>query len=830
VALSILALAIALAGIVACLSWVFKDKIIQLAVNEINKNIAVRIEVNPDIELSIIASFPEVSIRFKDVKIYESLPKSKNYVVKAKEVFFAFDAWDFFNQKYVIKHLSMQSGAINLKVDSKGVINFNIVKPASSKAKNNSALSFHLKEISIKNVNISYQNLQSRQSYSGLAQNLDAALSLKDNVWKINVDGALDISAITIAETEYLKNKKVVLELKQEYLSDKKILHILPSIIKIENSDFKLKGSFEHDSKAFVDLSIVAEKTNIHTLLSLLPKTIYDKLKVYQSEGEVYFKGAIEGDMKDDNPQITIDFGFANASFFHPELKQKIENASLHGTFTNGFSHRSSSSAIDLREIKGTLQGKSFSGKFFLQNFDDPFCRLSAEASASLASLLNFYPVPQIDSATGDASLNINFEGRLNDLKTDQGNQRIKADGLLTLENINFYLKNMGYSLHDFKGEFQFDNDNLEFKNVRGTVADCDFNITGTLKNFISKLVYNKQTLVAEAKFTSAYFDLKKLISVPQTVNSTEKNAGEDKQPSPLFLLPKGYTIKLDCTIDNFTYDRFRASELKCLLIADEPILAVKDATLKTAGGKLAFSAVGTLNEKGAMNINSEIKAANLNIDSIFYAFENFNQTFIQDKNLRGQLTTEIQLMLTINNKMEIVPSTITATIDATILNGELNNFEPLKRLSTFIEERELQNVRFSEIKNKLYIANKVVSIPEMEIKSNITTINIAGTHTFDQTMDYALTVHLKDFKKRHKDKDEAFGAIEEDKKGQSLIFLKIKGTAGDYHITYDTRKTKNKIKEDLKKEKKELQNLFNKREKQEEKSPELGEDFFDIE
>ena len=816
-------------GTLACLSWVFKDKIIRLAVNEINKHIAVRIEVNPDIELSIIESFPEVSIRFKDVKIYESLPKSKNYMANASEVFFAFDAWDFINQKYVIKHLSMQSGAINLQVDKKGNVNYNIFKPTPETPENKSNISFHLKKISIRDVKFLYHNQQSRQTYDAEAKTLKATLSFNDNVWKIDVAGDLSISAITIAETEYLKDKKVQLELKQEYRTDKKILHIMPSLLKVEDSDFKVHGSFDHSANANIDLNITAQKTSIRTLLSLMPKPVYDKLSVYESEGEVYFNSTIEGPIKkDENPMVTINFGFAGASFFHPDLKQKIENASLHGTFTNGISRRSSSSAIDLREIKGTLQGKSFSGNFFLQNFDDPFCRLNAKATLSLTSVVNFYPIPQIDSASGDADLSINFQGKINDLKTEEGNQRIKADGQLLLENVNFYIKPMDYSVHNLAGSFTFDRDNLEFKDVVAIVANSDFTTTGTLKNFISKLVFDKQTLVADAKFTSHNLDLKKLITRSSSENTTNSDDAP-KQKSSNILIPKGYKIRLDCTIDNFTYERLHASNLKCTFIADDPMLAVEEVTMKTAGGKLEFSAVANLTDKGA-DINSEIKATSLYIDSIFHTFDNFDQTFIQDKNLKGQLNTQIQLLFSVNNNIKIIPSSVTATIDASILNGELNNFEPMKKLSKFMEEKQLEQIRFSEIKNKIYIANSIVSIPEMEIKSNITTINVSGTQTFDQEMDYALTVHLKDFKKKHKDKDEAFGAIEETKKGESLIFLKIKGRVGDYHIIYDTHKTKNKIKEDLKKEKKELENVFKRRETQEEKSPELGDDFFDLE
>jgi hypothetical protein len=118
-----------------------------------------------------------------------------------------------------------------------------------------------------------------------------------------------------------------------------------------------------------------------------------------------------------------------------------------------------------------------------------------------------------------------------------------------------------------------------------------------------------------------------------------------------------------------------------------------------------------------------------------------------------------------------------------------------------------------------------------MEIKSNVSNISVLGTHSFNQEMDYKLAVPLKNFKKKQ-DKDEAFGAIEEDNKGNSILFLTVKGTTSNYKIAYDTKRTGKKIKEDLKKEKKELEQLFKKKNTEQiESTPNPSEyQFFDFE
>jgi len=114
-----------------------------------------------------------------------------------------------------------------------------------------------------------------------------------------------------------------------------------------------------------------------------------------------------------------------------------------------------------------------------------------------------------------------------------------------------------------------------------------------------------------------------------------------------------------------------------------------------------------------------------------------------------------------------------------------------------------------------------------MEVSSNITTINLSGTHTFNQDIDYRVIAPLK--RKKISDKDEVFGAIEDDGEGGAKIYLRIKGTTSDYKITYDIQEVRKKIIADLKNEVKELKTAFRDKGKKKKKVVELNSDeYFD--
>jgi AsmA-like C-terminal region len=138
-----------------------------------------------------------------------------------------------------------------------------------------------------------------------------------------------------------------------------------------------------------------------------------------------------------------------------------------------------------------------------------------------------------------------------------------------------------------------------------------------------------------------------------------------------------------------------------------------------------------------------------------------------------------------------------------------------------------LNKLRFADLKNDIHIENETIYIPQMEIKSNATTLQLSGTHTFDQHIDYRVSAPLRNKKKI--DPDEAFGAIEEDTKGQTKIFLKIAGTTDKYNVSYDKDAVKRKIASDLKREVKELKEAFQLKGKKKKKELELEKDeYFD--
>ena len=149
------------------------------------------------------------------------------------------------------------------------------------------------------------------------------------------------------------------------------------------------------------------------------------------------------------------------------------------------------------------------------------------------------------------------------------------------------------------------------------------------------------------------------------------------------------------------------------------------------------------------------------------------------------------------------MPASMKAQADISISNGELIQFDPMLRLSKYIDVDELRHIRFKTLENVIHIDDRKVIIPEMAIHSTAFNIAVSGTHHFDNQFDYRMKVLLSEvlFNKARKKRNEIDEFImEENEKDKTTIPLIISGTPDNYEVKFDRKKafdlTRNNLKE----------------------------------
>ncbi|MFM9837861.1 MAG: AsmA-like C-terminal region-containing protein [Cyclobacteriaceae bacterium] len=795
--------------------YIFKDRIIQQFIAEANKSLNTPVKIGK-IEISTWQDFPNLAIVFTDVYVEDSHP-GEFPLLTAKKISFYLNPIEAWKGNYSIRGLQVKDSETNLKINKVGKNNFTIAKP--SQGASTSTISFDLKNVKLLSATVSYSDEQANQYHTFISDQLTSSIAIRGDVYKIGADGDVTVQQIGIKDQVFLKEKQMDVVASVDYDDDKKIVSINSASLKINKSLFDVTGTYSFKQKNLIDIKAEGKETDIQTLLALLPDETSKKLRQYQSKGDVFLDLKLTGEISEHkDPFISIHFGCKDATFSHPEYKSKITHANLEGSFASPSLSQFTKAELFLKDVTGELNGKSFSSNLSLQNLEDPYIQFDFKGELDAASLQNFYPIPEIKQIEGNLVADFSIEGKTGLLKKKSTAQQVKTNGTIELQNIQFAYGKKEIHFNGLNGSLQFNNNDLAMSNFRGQFENSDFVLNGFFKNVITFLLFEDQPIGIEADLKSNFLDVDQLFEI---------GFGESKSDGYKFSISPNVHLNFNCDVKSLKYKRFHPQAIKGNLLVKNQVAVSRNIAMKAMGGDLSLNGIVDAKNTKAIDVVSSFKLNGIYVDSVFYVFENFFQTFIQDKHLKGQAFADVNLEMTLTEDLKLISKTLISDISATIKNGELNNFEPLKALNKYLDDETLNKLRFADLKNDIHIENETIYIPQMEIKSNATTIQLSGTHTFDQQIDYRVVAPLRSKKKI--DPDEAFGAIEEDTKGQTKLFLKIKGTTDKYEVGYDREAVKKKIVSDLKKEVKELKEAFQLKGKKKKKELELEKDeYFD--
>lgn len=789
---SLLLIIIVGAGILT--TTLYKDELINHFIREANKSLQTPVNVGK-IEISSLKNFPDFTVTFQDVTVQESIPNSSSSVLRAQFLSLTINPFDFYRGNYQIKNIILENGALHLKVLEDGTNNYTVFKKSEKKSADKSLA---LKGIRLKNVKFDYLSEPSDIQISSTFETCFADLTLENTTYSIQSDGKAHVSTITNKGLPLLEDKMIGFNTDLVYNDLKKHLIIEPSKLSIKNSAFTTSGTYDFLETPTINIGLEGENTNIQTLLSILPDSFSDPLLKYRSDGSVYFNLRLQGTFeKSKSPGLEIRFGLENSEVQYPETGTTITGANAEGTFTMTDISNSATAAVYLKNVKGELNNHTFDGELSYINFKDPRVDLTFSGNLEMNSVLSLAPSKLINSAKGEITADIQFSGRLNDLKKKATATRVNATGEIVFNTVDLNIDQLKLPFTGLEGNFLFNKNELAMTDFSGKLGNSDFRLNGYFKNIVAYLLFENEPIGIDADLKSDFIDLDELL--------TTQDASDETQYA--FSISPDLILKFNCDVDHLQFRRFKPKNIKGDLKIKNKIAFAERLSFQAAGGDAVLSGMADASNDKVIRLTTAFSLNKIMLDSAFYVFENFNQDFLEDRHLKGQLIADVDTEMAFDNHLNLFSETLKANISTSIIGGELNNFEPMQQLARYVDAKELNHLVFSELRNDIHIEDKTIYLPLMEVKSNITSLQISGTHTFDQKIDYRIITPLRN--RNNIDPDASFGAVEEDRSGQSMLYLKIVGTTSNYDVLYDKEAVKQKIISDLKKEVNELKEAF---------------------
>jgi hypothetical protein len=199
----------------------------------------------------------------------------------------------------------------------------------------------------------------------------------------------------------------------------------------------------------------------------------------------------------------------------------------------------------------------------------------------------------------------------------------------------------------------------------------------------------------------------------------------------------------------------FYAKNLNADLLLKKDDWQIQNISMQHAGGTIKVTGNIIRKYQKQPVLSTDIQLQQLNIQELFRAFNNFGQQSITSNNLRGDLTATAHINAQLFGKTgAITPGEMNGYIDFSLQNGAIIDHKGLEQVKVlFLKNRDMSNVRFDELKDRIDIYPSSVYINRMEIQSTAITMFVEGSYDFGKkNTDILIQVPLSNMKKRDDD------------------------------------------------------------------------------
>lgn len=756
---------VALSVILLLVAWVQRDYIMDQFSHHLQHRLNIDVQVDA-LEFGVIRSFPMASLTATGVTLQSGQPSDSVFLyADANSIQLHFNILDIFRKEYHVQRLIIKNGNITTTFDPDI---FQMEQPGNQNVRNNT-FHFDLRRLHLYEMEVNYITTENQHFQNILIHELHLSGSFREG------------STWTVAKSSILYKD-----------------HLL-----------KVSGEFlpSHDG-LLVDVTLRGNNFRIESILNEFPNEISGLLSPYNPRGNIDFSSHIAGDIGiNKTPLITADFNIDKGSFDHPDKNLMIGNISLKGHYTNGINKTQETSAITLNGLRAKTESGNIRGNVSIENLHQPGLEIDLFAEISATEFLGWTGINTINVKKGAIKADLFFSGKINSQTGISGSDLLSSNfqGSLQFHDLSFSTKDNPLSYHGFSGTFQLAKDHiLIIEKLSGKMGQSDIALTGTVYNLLPFMFIPQEVLYVEAFMAS-----EKLL-LDEILMANGRNGGNNGYR---LSFPKHLNLSLNASVGNLKFRRFSATNIQAeTTLVDRQLYAEKLAFNTMDGSALMTGSIDT-GHAGEIRLHTNAALKNVDIHQLFYQTGNFGQTSIVDENIFGRVTANIDFFSLWTQELRIRWETMATSASLIVENGELVNYQPMQALGRYIRAGDLSNVAFSTLKNEIYIRDKMIFIPMMEIHSNVLNLELSGEHSFGNEIDYRLRVELSELlSRRHRESrnpQDQFGEIIDDGLGRTTLFLKLTGTTHDVAVRYDQEGLKDKLRQDIREERENLRDIL---------------------
>ncbi len=752
IGLIVLSAIVAIIVLLVTLPLIFKDKIKEIALKEVNKQLTADVGFDK-LSISLLKNFPNASISVKDLYVAgrgdfagDTLLVSKDLTVVVN-MGSIFSADGFEIKKFVIDGTKLFAHQLE-----DGRANWEIV-PESDEIEievdddKPSSFSLQLKDVRITNTDITFVSDTAKMAVTinDLNLKLNGDFTADNTLLKTN----LNIGAISFWNEGMRYAHDLSLDFKADieaYFNESKYV-LANNEININAIPLSINGWVQMPDDAIdMDLVLNAEKVDFKSLLSLVPaiySSEFDKLK---ADGNVSLTGFLKGKMEGDIfPVFDFKLNVENGKFSYPDLPKSIDNVQVASHISNAGGSLDMT-VVDVSKLSFNMGGNPFSAKL---NVSHPISDMNflfvADGKLDLGMIKDVYPLEKGTELNGLLTMNIDAAGKMSYLEKERY-EDFKFGGNFNVKDMMVDIADVEKGIAVSNASFIFNDRYLNLADLNIKIGDNDLRGSGKVENYLAYALRNS-TLKGDMTIESNYFNLNDFMSTEEA-EKVKKDTDSDTTKATLSVIeiPKNLNIALNGNFKKLIFDEMKLENAVAQLQVIDGELKINKMNVNAFGGTMALNGKYSTKNPSEPNVDFDVDLKQISFAEIMSQVESLKKIAPIFSMLDGRFDTKLSLnTLLSGDMMPILTSMISSgsfKAEMVSLKGENN---VLNELASKLKIDKLSNISLKDLALSFAIKDGMIETKPFNLNIKDYNLNIGGLTGLDQSIKYTGSIKMPD-------------------------------------------------------------------------------------
>jgi hypothetical protein len=722
---------------IALLPFLFKDKIKSKIIESINKNVNATVALE-DVSLNLFKSFPKATVTLDKMSVINKVPFQGDTLVYSEKIDLKMSIMELFNgekEPMTIQSIGTENTKINILFNKDGIGNYDIAikKAASETNEKEKPFALSIQNYEIENLKFTYKDAASKMKLVLDSINHEGTGNFEQEVLDLDTKTKAKVT-FDMDKSNFMRNVPISLEAilgvdlknsKYTFKENKALINQLP---------LNFNGSIQMAKKGQVyDLTFNTPSSDFKNFLGLIPLEYAGNLADVETSGKFEVKGKVKGNLSDTTvPTFNIEMLSNNASFKYKDLPKSVKNISIDTHIVNE-TGLMNDTFVDLDKLSFAIDQDVFNASAHIKNLtENPNITATLKGVINLANVSKAYPVKLEKPLNGILRADVKMAFDMKSVENSQY-QNIKNSGNINVTGFNYLGPEMAKPVTVSVADLTFNPSKITLNKLQAKTGKSDINVSGSLDNFYGFLFKN-QILKGNFNLNSSLFEVADFMSPTTTTNDEGKKTTEQVK-IPSFL---------DCTLTakaiTVIYDNLNLKNVAGTLIIRDQAVNLKGLTMAVFGGKIGVNGmVSTKNKVPTFDLDLGLSA--VDISQTFSMLNTLKTIAPVADVINGKMNSTISLNGFLTQDMIPDVKSISGDLMGNILQGSLNKnksalLTELDAKATFLD---LKDINLKDVKAVLSFKNGKVAVKPLILKHKDISVQIAGSHGFDQNMDYNL-------------------------------------------------------------------------------------------